>query len=52
VVYVEIEHNQLKFYGHVQRMVEEILPKKAFKWMPKEREHEEGFVFVPPLPQL
>jgi hypothetical protein len=33
----EIEQNQLTRYGHVQRMVEGILPKIALKWMPKER---------------
>ena len=31
----EIEENQLTWYGHVQRMTEERLPKIALKWMPK-----------------
>jgi hypothetical protein len=33
----EIEHNQLTWYGHVQRMAEGRLPKTAFKWMPKQK---------------
>jgi len=33
----EIEQNQLTWYGHVQRMVEERLPKIALKWMPKQK---------------
>ena len=33
----EIEHNQLTWYGHVQRMAEERLPKIALKWMPKQK---------------
>jgi len=33
----EIEHNQLTWYGHVQRMVEGRLPKIALKWMPKQK---------------
>jgi hypothetical protein len=33
----EIEQNQLTWYGHVQRMAEERLPKIALKWMPKQR---------------
>ena len=33
----EIEQNQLKWYGHVQRMAEERLPKIALKWMPKQK---------------
>jgi len=32
----EIEQNQLTWYGHVQRMVEAILPKIALTWMPKQ----------------
>jgi hypothetical protein len=32
----EIEQNQLTRYGHVQRMAEERLPKRAIKWMPKQ----------------
>jgi len=32
----EIEQNQLTWYGHVQRMAEERLPKIALKWMPKQ----------------
>ena len=31
----ETEHNQLTWYGHVQRMAEGRLPKIALKWMPK-----------------
>ena len=33
----EIEHNQLTWYGHVQRMTEGRLPKIALKWMPKQK---------------
>jgi hypothetical protein len=33
----EIEQNQLRWYGHVQRMAEGRLPKIALKWMPKQR---------------
>jgi len=33
----EIEQNQLKWYGHIQRMAEERLPKIALKWMPKQK---------------
>jgi hypothetical protein len=33
----EIEQNQLIWYGHVQRMAEERLPKIALKWMPKQK---------------
>jgi hypothetical protein len=33
----EIEQNQLTCYGHVQRMAEGRLPKKALKWMPKQK---------------
>jgi hypothetical protein len=33
----EIEQNQLTWYGHVQRMVEGILPKIALIWMPKQK---------------
>ena len=33
----EIEQNQLTWYSHVQRMVEERLPKIALKWMPKQK---------------
>jgi len=33
----EIEQNQLTWYGHVQRMVEGRLLKKALKWMPKQK---------------
>ena len=32
----EIEHNQLTWYGHVQRMAEERLPRIALKWMLKQ----------------
>ena len=31
----EIEQNRLTWYGHVQRMAEERLPKIALKWIPK-----------------
>jgi hypothetical protein len=33
----EIEKNQLTWYGHVQRMVEERLPKIALKCLPKQK---------------
>jgi len=33
----EIEQNQLTWYGHVQRMTEERLPKIALKWMSKQK---------------
>jgi len=33
----ETEEDQLIWYGHVQRMAEERLPKTAFKWMPKQK---------------
>jgi hypothetical protein len=33
----EIEQNQLTWYGHVQRMAEERVPKIALKWMPKQK---------------
>jgi len=33
----EIEQYQLTWYGHVQRMAEERLPKKILKWMPKQK---------------
>jgi len=33
----EIEQNRLTWYGHVQRMAEERLPKIALKWMPKQK---------------
>ena len=33
----EIEQNQLTWYGYVQRMAEERLPKIALKWMPKQK---------------
>jgi len=33
----EIEHNQLAWYGHVQRMAEGRLPKIALKWMSKQK---------------
>jgi hypothetical protein len=32
----EIEQNQLTWYGHVQRMAEGRLPKRALKWLPKQ----------------
>ena len=35
-VKVEIQ-SQLSWYGHVQRMAEERLPKIALKWMPKQK---------------
>jgi hypothetical protein len=33
----EIEQNQLTWYRHVEKMTERTLPKKALKWMPKQR---------------
>jgi hypothetical protein len=33
----EIEQNQLTWYGHVQKMAEERLPKIALKWMLKQK---------------
>jgi hypothetical protein len=33
----ETEQNQLTWYGHVQRMAEERLPKIALKWVPKQK---------------
>ena len=36
-IIIEIEHNQLTWYGHVQRMEEGRLPKTALKWMPKQK---------------
>ena len=36
-IITEIEQNRLTWYGHVQRMAEEILPKIALKWMPKKK---------------
>jgi len=33
----EIEQNQLTWYGYVQRMAEERLPKILLKWMPKQK---------------
>ena len=33
----EIEQNQLTWYGHVQRMAEEKLPKTILKWMTKQK---------------
>jgi hypothetical protein len=33
----EIEKNRLTWYGHVQRMAEERLPRIALKWMPKQK---------------
>jgi hypothetical protein len=33
----EIEQNQLIWHGHVQRMAEGRLPKRAMKWMPKQK---------------
>jgi hypothetical protein len=35
-----IEQKQLTWHGHVQRMAEGRLLKRALKWMPKKREHE------------
>jgi len=32
----DTEQNQLTWYGHVQRMAEERLPKIALKWMLKQ----------------
>jgi len=36
-IIIEIEQNQLTWYGHVQRMAEGRLPKIALKWMPKQK---------------
>jgi len=33
----ETEHNQITWYGYVQRMTEGRLPKIALKWMPKQK---------------
>ena len=33
----EIEQNRLTWYGHVQRMADERLPKISLKWMPKQK---------------
>jgi hypothetical protein len=33
----EIEQDHLTYYGHIQRMAEEKLPKIALKWMPKQK---------------
>jgi len=33
----DIKTKQLKWYGHVQRMEEERLPKKVMKWSPPGR---------------
>ena len=33
----EIEENLLTWYGNVQRMAEGRLPKRAFKWIPKQK---------------
>jgi hypothetical protein len=33
----KIEQNQLTWYGHVQRMAEGRLPKRALKWIPKKK---------------
>ncbi|KDR18473.1 hypothetical protein L798_07477 [Zootermopsis nevadensis] len=38
----EIEKRQLIWYGHVQRMEEERLPKMTMKWQPKERRKRGG----------
>jgi len=37
IIEKEIEQNQLTWYGHVQRMAEERLPKIALKWIPKQK---------------
>jgi hypothetical protein len=37
IIIKEIEQNQLKWYGNIQRMVEGRLPKIALKWMPKQK---------------
>ncbi|XP_012228171.2 uncharacterized protein [Linepithema humile] len=36
-LYDDIERMQLIWYGHVQRMGEERLPKKIMKWVPQQR---------------
>jgi hypothetical protein len=33
----EIEHKQLTWYGHVQRMTEGRLPRISLKWIPKQK---------------
>jgi hypothetical protein len=33
----EIEQNRLTWYGHVQRIAEGRLPKRALKWRPKQK---------------
>lgn len=33
----EIERKKLLWYGHMQRMEESRIPKKAFEWQPVER---------------
>jgi hypothetical protein len=33
----EIEQKQLTWYGHVQRMAEERLPRVALRWMPEQK---------------
>ena len=33
----EIEQKQLTWYGHVQRMAEERLPRIALRWIPKQK---------------
>jgi len=38
----EIEQNQLTWYGHVQRIAEERLPKIALKWIAKQKREYEG----------
>jgi hypothetical protein len=33
------EQKQLTWYGHVQRMAAERLPRIALRWMPEQRQH-------------
>ena len=37
IIIKEIEQNQLTWYGHVQRMAEERLPKIGLNWMSKQK---------------
>jgi hypothetical protein len=36
-IITEIERKQLTWYGHVQRMAEERLPRIALRWMPEQK---------------
>jgi hypothetical protein len=37
IIFKEIEQNQLTWYGHVQRIAEERLPKIALNWIPNQK---------------